>query len=73
MLKNKIFWTIVGFLLVGTGILALMLSLVGVQFAWLAWLSKISRFFAFVVHLLMVLGGFVLIYLMQSNFRGEDS
>lgn len=73
MLKNKIFWTIVGFLLVGTGILALMLSLIGVQFAWLAWLSKISRLFAFVVHLLMVLGGFVLIYLMQSNFRGEDS
>jgi hypothetical protein len=73
MLKSKIFWTAVGFLLVGMGILALMLSLIGVQFAWLAWLSNISRSFAFLVHLLMVLGGFVLIYLMQSNFRGEDS
>lgn len=72
MLKNKTFWTIVGFFLAGTGLIALMLSLVGVQLAGLAWLGKISGLLAFMVHLLMILGGFVLIYLMRSDFRGDD-
>jgi hypothetical protein len=73
MLKNKVFWTVAGFLLAGMGLTALILSLVGVQLAWLAWLTKISRLFAFTVHLLMILGGFVAVYLAQSDFRGEDS
>jgi hypothetical protein len=72
MLKNKTFWTIVGFLLAGTGLIALILSLVGVQLVGLAWLGKISGLLAFVVHLLMVMGGFVLVYLMRTNFSGDD-
>jgi hypothetical protein len=72
MLKNTTFWTIIGFLLAGTGLIALILSLVGIQLVGLAWLNKISGLLAFVVHLLMIMGGFVLIYLMRSDFRGED-
>lgn len=50
-----------------------MLSLVGVQLAWLAWLRAFGGLAAFVVHLLLIVGGIVLIYLMQTDFKGEDS
>ncbi len=73
MKNSKIFWTVVGFLLAGIGIIALILSMVGVKLAWLAWLYKLGGLFAFVVHLLMVVGGFALIYLMQTDFTGEDT
>ncbi len=72
MLKNKTFLTVVGFLLAGTGFIALMLSLIGVRLAALAWLYMFGATFAFVTHLLMILVGFVLIYLMQTNFKGEE-
>ena len=73
MLKNKVFWTVAGFLLAGMGLTALILSLVGVQLTWLAWPTRISRLFAFLVHILLILGGFVAVYLAQTNFSGEDS
>jgi len=73
MWKNKSFWTLIGFLLAGSGFLALMLSLVGVQLAWLAWLRAFGGAAAFLVHLLLIIGGIVLIYLMQTDFKGEDS
>jgi hypothetical protein len=73
MVKNKIFWTVAGFLLAGFGLAALILSLVGVQLTVLAWLTRVDRLFAFTVHLLMILGGFVAIYLAQSDFSGKDS
>lgn len=73
MRNSKIFWTVIGFLLAGSGLIALILSLVGVKLSWLAWLYKFGGLFAFIVHLLMVVGGFALIYLMQTDFKGEDT
>lgn len=73
MWKNKSFWTLIGFFLAGSGFLALMLSLVGVQLAWLSWLRAFGGSAAFLVQLLLIIGGIVLIYLMQTDFKGEDS
>jgi len=42
MKKNKAWLTVVGFLLAGTGFLAIILSLVGLQFTFLAWLDDMG-------------------------------
>lgn len=71
MEKNKGWITLVGFLLAGTGFLALGLSLVGVKLSGLLWIDSAGPQLGFLARLLMIVGGFVLIYLGQSNFKGE--
>ena len=63
--------TLFGFLLAGTGFLALVLSLVGVKLAWLTWIDAPGPLFGFVARLIMILSGIVIIYLAQTDFRGE--
>jgi len=72
MNNNKGLVTLVGFVLAGLGFLALVLSLVGVQFSFLTWIDKPGRLFGFVMRLLMILVGIVLIYLAQTDFSGEN-
>ncbi|HMO38331.1 MAG TPA: hypothetical protein PKC76_03445 [Saprospiraceae bacterium] len=72
MIKNKGLFTLVGFLLAGTGFLALILSLVGLQLAFLTWIDAPGRLFGFVMRLVFIIAGIVIIYLAQSNFRGEQ-
>lgn len=64
--------TLAGFLLAGLGFLALVLSLVGVQFAFLTWIDSPGRLFGFLIRLLMIISGVVLIYLAQTDFEGEN-
>jgi hypothetical protein len=71
MKKSKAWLTLIGFLLAGFGLLAIILSLVGLQFSFLAWLDDIGRLFGFVVKVVMVLVGFILIYLAQLD--AEDA
>ena len=71
MQKNKALITIVGFLFVALGFMALVLSMVGVKFAFLLWIDKPGPLFGFVFRLLMIILGFVMVYLAQSNYRGE--
>ena len=71
MQKNKALITIVGFLFVALGFMALVLSMVGVKFAFLLWIDKPGPLFGFVFRLLMIIVGFVMVYLAQSNYRGE--
>lgn len=72
MTKNRGLITLVGFLLAGTGFLALILSLVGLQLSFLTWIDAPGRLFGFVVRLVMIIVGIVIIYLAQTNFKGEE-
>jgi hypothetical protein len=67
MFKNKTAWTIVGFFLAGSGLLSIMLSLIGAKLAWLAWLAGFGHLVTFLVHIIMMLTGFIIIYLSQLN------
>jgi hypothetical protein len=67
MKKNKAWLTVVGFLLAGTGFLAIILSLVGLQFTFLAWLDDMGRLLGFVLKVAMVLVGFILMYIAQLD------
>lgn len=72
MTKNKGWITLFGFLLAGTGFLALSLSLVGVKLSFLTWIDAPGPLFGFVMRLLMIVAGFIMVYLAQTDFRGEE-
>lgn len=72
MLKNKALWTTLGFFLIITGFLALALSMVGIQLAMLTWLDALGGMIGFIVKILMVIGGFVMVYLSQTDLTNLD-
>ncbi len=72
MIKNKGIITLLGFILAGLGFLALILSMVGVQLAFLTWIDSPGKLFGFLIRLLMILVGIIIIYLVQTDFSGEE-
>ena len=68
---NKGIFSLFGFLLAGLGFLSIVLSLVGVQFAFLTWLDSFGRLFGFVAKLIMIIAGILILYIAQSDFKGE--
>ncbi|MCB9035396.1 MAG: hypothetical protein H6557_02135 [Lewinellaceae bacterium] len=68
---NKGVASIIGFALVGLGFLSIVLSLVGVQFAFLLWLDSFSKLFGFVVKIVMIIAGILILYIAQSDFKGK--
>jgi hypothetical protein len=70
-MKNKSYWTLLGFLLVIFGFTAIILQLVGTQWAFLAFLEKPGRLFAFVAKIVMVMAGFVTIVLARTDWERE--
>lgn len=72
MMKNRGWITLVGFLLAGTGFLALILSLVGLQLAFLTWIDAPGGLFGFIIRLIMIMGGIILIYFGQTDLERES-
>lgn len=72
MIKNRALVTLVGFLLAGTGFLALILSLVGLQLSFLTWIDGPSALFGFVIRLVMIMVGIILIYTGQTDLEQES-
>lgn len=71
MKKNAEWLSLVGFILFTLGISALALSFVGLRFSFLIWLDAPGHVFGFFVRLLMVVLGFLLVYISKTNFKGE--
>jgi hypothetical protein len=71
MKKNAEWLSLVGFVLVTLGVGALALSLVGLRFSFLTWLDAGGNGLGFLLRLLMVVAGFMLVYVAKSNFKGE--
>ncbi|MCO6477152.1 MAG: hypothetical protein J5I94_11055 [Phaeodactylibacter sp.] len=65
-------FSILGAVLAGLGFLSIALSLVGVQFSFLAWLDSFGRLFGFVIKLIMIIAGILILYISQSDFKGEE-
>ena len=72
MLKGNNWLTVLGFLLAGTGILALVLSLIGIQLSFLTWIDSPGRLFGFLTRIFITLVGFILIYLTQTDMQPKD-
>lgn len=70
-MKNKGFIILAGFLLVVFGLTAVILQMVGVSWAFLLFLEKGGRLFAFVIKVLMVVAGFVIVVLANTDWDRE--
>jgi len=71
MSKYKNLLTILGFLLVVTGFLSMIVSVVGLKFSFLLFLESWGSLVGFVLKLLIIMTGFILTYLGQTNFSGK--
>ncbi|MCE2769919.1 MAG: hypothetical protein LW711_08005 [Saprospiraceae bacterium] len=71
MSKYKNLLTILGFLLVVTGFLSMIVSVVGLKFSFLLFLESWGSLVGFVLKLLIIMIGFILTYLGQTNFSGK--
>lgn len=70
-MKNKGLWTLLGFLLIIFGFTAIILQVVGTQWAFLSFLEKGGRLFAFVIKIIMVIAGFVTVVLARTDWEQE--
>ena len=64
--------TTIGFLLAGTGLLAIILSMVGVKLSFLVWLDAPGRLFGFVAKIVMTIVGLIMVYMAQTDFEKEE-
>lgn len=71
MSKYKNLLTILGFLLVVTGFLSMIVSVVGLKFSFLLFLESWGSLVGFVLKLFIIMAGFILTYLGQTNFSGK--
>lgn len=72
MYRHKTLLTVIGFLLAGLGLLAVILSVVGVNFSFLGWLEDLGARTAFFSKITLAVVGFILIYLGQTNWEQEE-
>ncbi len=70
-MKNKGYWTLLGFLLITFGFTAIVLQLVGVSWYFLAFLEMGGRLFAFVAKLLMIMAGVLIIVFGATDWERE--
>ena len=68
---KKVIWTIIGFALLITGFYALILSLVGVKLSFLTFIDEPGALIGFVIRLLMIVAGFVILALINTNWTQE--
>ena len=70
-MKNKGLWRLLGFLLVVFGFTAIIMQVVGTQWAFLAFLEIPGRLFSFVVKILMVLAGVLITVFANTDWEAE--
>jgi len=63
--------TLIGFLLFLFGFLSIVLSMIGVQLAWLSWLDLPGPLFGFVSRLVMIIAGVILVVVAQTDWKKE--
>jgi hypothetical protein len=73
MLKNATTLTVIGFLLLFTGIVTFFLNVVGVDFFLLEWLYRWNVAVSFGVRILMIIVGMIMIYVGQTDWSREEA
>jgi hypothetical protein len=70
-MHQKNWFTLLGFLLFIMGFLSMILSMIGLQFAFLTWPDALGRLGGFVFRILMILSGIVLVAMQQTDWERE--
>lgn len=70
-MKNKGRWLLLGFLLFVFGITSIIMTLVGVRWVFLSWLEIGGPLLAFVLKIIMTIGGILMIVFARTNWEEE--
>lgn len=70
-MKNKGLWLLLGFVLIIVGLTAIFLQLNGMLWSFLSLLEKPGRLFAFVAKVVMVMAGFAIVALADTDWERE--
>ena len=71
-MTSKSIYAIIGFLLIILGMLSMVLMFVGVQLSFLTCIDAPGRLAGFIIRLLMIISGFVMVVLTQSDWRNVE-
>lgn len=72
MLRQSNTLTVIGFILVFLGAFSLFLNIVGVDLIILRWLYDLGGMFSAIIRLIMIVLGFVLIYVGRIDWEREE-
>ena len=70
---RKDYLMLLGFLMFMLGFLALILSLVGLQFGFMTWIDNVGGLFGFIVRLLLIVVGITLAYFGKTDLEKENN
>lgn len=70
--KKKSGLTLLGFVMLATGILSFFLSAMGLDLAFLEWVNELGAMVGLFIRLFLILGGFVVMYMSVTDFDKED-
>jgi len=71
-MKNKGWFTLIGFILFFTGIISIVLSMIGVNFAIFSFLAKTSGMLSFIFYIVLVLTGLLLVIIPNTNLSNDE-
>ncbi len=71
MKKNSGLLSVVGFVLLTLGFLSLLLGAIGMRFSFLEWIDGMGGLGAFIFKLVMLMVGFGLLYIGNTDLNGE--
>ena len=70
-MKNKGLWLLLGYALFTLGITSTVMELVGTHWYFLAWIEHLGRLLAFILKLLMIIGGVLIIVFARTDWERE--
>ena len=70
---KKDYLLLLGFLLFMVGFLALILSLVGLQFGFMTWIDNVGGLFGFIVRLMLIVVGITMAYFGKTDLEKENN
>ncbi len=73
MLKHATTITVIGFILLITGVMTLVLNIVGVDFILFEWIYRYNVALSFLFRFLLILIGFIMIYVGQTDWKREEA
>ena len=70
-MKNKGIMTLLGYLLFALGMLSIILSIVGVKLAFLAWIDNWGGLIGFLIKLSMLVVGMIIMFVARADWSDE--
>lgn len=71
-MRNKSLAALIGFFLAGTGLLSIIVGLVGVKLSIVAWVDLLPAPFGFLLKVIFIIAGFVIMFLALADNKSRE-